>query len=99
MTKFVYHTAWLVGPVLAIAVALPTRSAYPAGGRPFNMIVIGDSIMWGQGLEEGDKISTGVQQWVRTQLFGLQVKREVFAHSGAVIGPDGGDNRLPKAGE
>jgi hypothetical protein len=79
---------------------LTTKSLIPKPLiRPFNMIVLGDSIMWGQGLEDGQKFSTAVQQWVRAQLPGVGVRREVFAHSGAGIGPDGGDGSPPKPAE
>ncbi|MFN2566412.1 MAG: hypothetical protein ABR499_15560 [Gemmatimonadaceae bacterium] len=58
-------------------------------GRNFNMLVLGDSIMWGQGLLDHQKFSYGVQQWVRQRLPGIGVDRHVFAHSGATISPQG----------
>lgn len=62
------------------------RSLSPiAQGRPFEMIVLGDSIMWGQGLKEEQKFSYAVGQWLRARLPGVEVHRHVFAHSGARI--------------
>lgn len=81
---------------------LANRDGHLDAVRPFNMIVLGDSVMWGQGLEDSQKFSTAVQQWVQAQFPGIEIRREVFAHSGAVIGPDGGDNSAPsppKSGE
>lgn len=54
-------------------------------GRPFEMLVLGDSIMWGQGLKDEQKFSYRVEQWIRGRLPGIEVHRHVFAHSGARI--------------
>ncbi len=54
-------------------------------GRPFEMLVLGDSIMWGQGLKEEQKFSYRVDQWLRGRLPGIEVHRHVLAHSGAQI--------------
>ena len=51
---------------------------------PFQMLVIGDSIMWGQGLREEEKFSTRVKCWLQ-QKTSREVKVHVEAHSGAVI--------------
>lgn len=56
--------------------------------RPFNMICLGDSVMWGQGLANASKYSTQVQNWLQGQL-GRQVTNLVLARSGATITPDG----------
>ena len=52
-----------------------------------NMLVIGDSFIWGQGLEEKDKIYTLTANWLASEAF--QNKRKVDvkvkAHSGATI--------------
>jgi lysophospholipase L1-like esterase len=78
---------------------IPDRDGGSAA-RPFNMIVLGDSITWGQGLPENQKFSALVRDWVQEQLpaaAGVSVRLQVFAHSGAVI--DGDDGRAPKPGE
>ncbi len=57
--------------------------------RPFRTLVIGDSILWGQGLHEHEKIHTHVVAALREQQPGLRIMIETRAHSGAIIGePD-----------
>jgi lysophospholipase L1-like esterase len=56
--------------------------------RPFNMICLGDSVMWGQGLEESTKFTSLVKTWLESKLPGRTVNRFVFARSGATIAPD-----------
>lgn len=64
--------------------------AYAGGGaasaEPFRMAVIGDSVMWGQGLAEPDKIHTKVLGYIASGLNGRPVEKQVAAHSGAIIG-------------
>jgi len=72
----------------------------PAQGRPFEMLVLGDSIMWGQGLKEEQKFSYHVAEWIKARLPGIEVHRHVFAHSGARILEDPvQDAKPPKHGE
>ena len=56
----------------------------PSGGDPLQMLVIGDSIMWGQGLRDDEKFSSRVKCWLQEK-----TEREVWvhieAHSGAII--------------
>lgn len=56
----------------------------PSGNDPLHMLVLGDSIMWGQGLKEDDKFSTRVKCWLQART-NREVKVHVEAHSGAVI--------------
>jgi len=60
------------------------KSCEDKTGAPINMLVLGDSILWGQGIDEKQKISYQVQDWLCTQ-----TKRPVTiwreAHSGAVL--------------
>ena len=51
------------------------------------LVVLGDSIMWGQGLRETEKFSTAIQQWLQKEL-ARDVEMQVLAHSRAVIKPD-----------
>lgn len=55
--------------------------------RPFRMLVVGDSHVWGQGLEEKDKFYTHTAEWLRREAFGKPrvVDLKVKAHSGATI--------------
>ncbi len=50
------------------------------------MAVFGDSILWGQGLEEHDKIDSIVEAHFGQVQGGIGVYCENFAHSGAIIG-------------
>lgn len=56
--------------------------------RPFNMICLGDSVMWGQGLRESTKFTSQVQGWLKSKLLGRPVNRFVYARSGATITTD-----------
>src|SRR5436190_21357401 len=56
--------------------------------RPLNLLVLGDSISWGQGLKDEHKIWYLIKIWLE-QMIGRDVHAWVLAHSGAVIGsPD-----------
>jgi lysophospholipase L1-like esterase len=51
---------------------------------PLQMLVLGDSIMWGQGLREDEKFSSRVKCWLQEKT-NREVRVHVEAHSGAVI--------------
>ena len=59
--------------------------------RPFRMLVLGDSVMWGQGLEDEHKFSYKIREWICAQRNGgscrnkNDVQIHVEAHSGAAI--------------
>jgi len=56
--------------------------------RPFEMLVLGDSVVWGQGLSEEKKFYTKVKNAIERELPGnRKVRQLVEAHSGAVIAP------------
>jgi lysophospholipase L1-like esterase len=57
--------------------------------RPFNILAIGDSIMWGQGLHTADKFSSKTAAWIGSQI-GIPTALSVRAHSGAITYPDPG---------
>jgi hypothetical protein len=64
-------------------------SAQANDSRPLNMLVLGDSIMWGQGLPREQKFWWRVKGWLREKT-GREVLEKIEAHSGAVIGtPEG----------
>jgi hypothetical protein len=56
--------------------------------RPFNIVAVGDSVMWGQGLSEGNKFTTKVGEWLKSALGKSSVLVHRVAHSGAVTYPD-----------
>lgn len=52
------------------------------------MLVLGDSVVWGQGLSEENKFYTKVKDEIERELSGnRKVRQLVDAHSGAVIAP------------
>jgi lysophospholipase L1-like esterase len=71
--------------------ALAARSAFAAPlfetSEPFDFLVIGDSLVWGQGLPEEQKFYYLTKQWLETEVFNQarQVNLKVKAHSGASI--------------
>ena len=66
----------------------------PAGRRDLNMLVLGDSILWGQGLKDEHKSWYLVKGWLQ-ETFAGQVRERIEAHAGAVIGTSG--NAPPKS--
>jgi lysophospholipase L1-like esterase len=73
------------------------QSAQPAADdRQFNLLVLGDSIAWGQGLRDEHKAWYQVKTWLEESA-GRKVRERVEAHSGAVIGSpgDAGGNPVP----
>ena len=66
--------------------AQTTQSTTPRKtDRPLNLLVLGDSISWGQGLKEEHKAWYLVKSWLQ-QNTGREVHERIEAHSGAVIG-------------
>ena len=56
--------------------------------RPFEMLVLGDSVVWGQGLSEEKKFYTKVKNAIERELpANRKVRQLVKAHSGATIAP------------
>jgi len=53
-------------------------------GPPFQIVVLGDSIVWGQGLPEEQKSSTLVQRSI-AEKHNRPVRKRVYAHSGATL--------------
>jgi lysophospholipase L1-like esterase len=70
----------------SVARAQTTQSSTPRKiDRPLNLLVLGDSISWGQGLKEEHKAWYLVKSWLQ-QNTGREVRERIEAHSGAVIG-------------
>lgn len=92
MTPKPRHTAISLTLVLFVLCFLSATTAFadcpnqvkPSGDDPLQMLVIGDSIMWGQGLREEEKFSARVKCWLQERI-DREVKVHVEAHSGAVI--------------
>ncbi len=60
----------------------------------FKMVVLGDSILWGQGLYDSQKIHTLTIEGLTRR--GLEVECVFLAHSGAVIGEPDHRSNLPR---
>jgi lysophospholipase L1-like esterase len=59
-----------------------------ATGAPFEMLVLGDSVVWGQGLQEGQKFYTLVRDALVSELLRRgDIRMLVRAHSGGTILP------------
>jgi hypothetical protein len=56
----------------------------PSADNPLHMLVLGDSIMWGQGLKREQKFWWRVKCWLEEKT-GREVVEKVVAHSGALL--------------
>jgi len=74
--------------VFAFAAAVQAQTAPPAPARDFNLLVLGDSILWGQGLKTEHKSWFLVKNWLEESQH-VTVRERVQAHAGAVIGAAG----------
>lgn len=72
--------------IAAIGVIVPLKSALPQETKPFEMLVVGDSHISGQGLREKDKFYSLVRDWLKDELFDSRgVDLKVKAHAGSRI--------------
>ncbi|HSP62351.1 MAG TPA: SGNH/GDSL hydrolase family protein [Pyrinomonadaceae bacterium] len=72
--------------VLSSSVFGQTQLTPNKPGEPqLNLLVLGDSIMWGQGLNEQHKAWYQVKTWLKENT-NRDVREHVEAHSGAVVG-------------
>jgi hypothetical protein len=79
-----------LGAFAALAAAVSGRDVFSQFGqsaKPFDLLVAGDSVIWGQGLREEEKFYSIVKNWLETEVFkgSRQVEMKVLAHSGANI--------------
>lgn len=75
---------------------LNLATAQTALDRPFRMLALGDSVMWGQGLLEANKFSYQVKRWLEQEKGIAGVDLQVKAHSGATITKDNEKDKDPK---
>ena len=87
--------AALVAVTFIFSLPVYAQSIRPAVDGQFNLLVLGDSISWGQGLRDEHKAWYQVKTWLETS--GRKVNERIEAHSGAVIGSvgDSGAGPLP----
>lgn len=79
--------------VFAAVTVFSQTSTDQQTGRPLNMLVLGDSILWGQGLKTEHKSWYHVKVWLETTT-GRAVIEKVEAHSGAIIERSSAPERL-----
>jgi lysophospholipase L1-like esterase len=80
----------VVAIVLVLSSVISGQSLTPLtpdqpAARQLNLLVLGDSIMWGQGLIEQHKAWYQVKTWLKENT-SRDVRENVEAHSGAVVG-------------
>src|SRR5436189_2378418 len=68
------------------------------GGTELQMVAIGDSYVWGNGLRSADKFRTLVQQQL-SQSLQRPVRSVVYAHSDATLKPDSSLTNAPRPGD
>ncbi len=80
---------WLSKASAAILASPVVPGIFAADGdsSTFEMLVVGDSIVWGQGLDEKDKFYSLIADWLRHDVFGgrREVNLKVKAHSGSTL--------------
>lgn len=78
--------------------AAQCASPPPPPNDPLDMLVIGDSILWGQGLKKERKIWWRVKCWLQEKT-GREVREKIEAHSGASIEAAGSELLYSSNGE
>lgn len=73
-----------LGAMAGLFITQRTGFSFVQTGENFEMLVVGDSLVWGQGLEEKNKFYTLTKNWLETELR-KTVNLKVKAHSGATI--------------
>ncbi|MBA2703727.1 MAG: SGNH/GDSL hydrolase family protein [Blastocatellia bacterium] len=91
-TKISKALALAFGASLVFTIASSARANCPgdfkpAAGEPLEMLVLGDSIMWGQGLKPEEKFTWRIKCWLQEKT-NREVRQQVFAHSGALLSAD-----------
>lgn len=101
--KFRTITSVFLVTLLALSLVAPSAqgqnsqsaSVQKPAERPLNMFVLGDSIMWGQGLRPENKAWNHLKTWL-AQHTGRPVVERIEAHSGAMIESGGADKSRVK---
>ena len=76
---------YVLAAIAALILFSTAGYAQTSKERPLNLLVLGDSISWGQGLRDEHKAYYLVKRWLQQQT-GREVRELMEAHSGAVIG-------------
>ena len=82
---FIRRLGSLSAMMLTGGMALRSRAQSPP--RSFEFLVVGDSLIWGQGLAESDKFYSLTAEWLRREVFAgkREVNLNVNAHSGSTL--------------
>jgi lysophospholipase L1-like esterase len=94
MKRIIYSVKSSILAAFAVIVFISPLPVYGQSTQPattarqLNLLVLGDSIAWGQGLRDEHKAWYLVKRWLEAN-HGTQVSETVLAHSGAVIGTAG----------
>lgn len=75
------------GLLASLGLLAPRAVAHGFADHPFDMLVLGDSLIWGQGLKEQDKFYYLTKEWLQNDFFKNERKVNVKlkAHSGSTI--------------
>lgn len=84
--KGLFSTGLLCAFLFMAGVSASAQCAKPPQSQedPLHMLVIGDSILWGQGLKQERKIWWRIKCWLQEKT-GRPVNEKLLAHSGATI--------------
>ncbi len=90
MIKLVYTPTFrskiIVACLAAIGAIVPLQSSLAQDSSPFEMLIVGDSHISGQGLREKDKFYSRVRDWLQREIIeSREVKLKVKAHAGSRI--------------
>ena len=87
--EYIYIVYSIVRLASGEEVAGEKSSPVTIRSRTFNMLAIGDSVMWGQGLLPSNKFALKARDWISSQI-GKPVEMKMRAHSGAITYPAAG---------
>lgn len=87
-----------LGAIATLFIANRTGFSFAQNSKDFEMLAVGDSLVWGQGLEEKDKFYSLTKNWLQSEL-GKNVNLKVKAHSGATIFLHDHEAKLLQKGE
>lgn len=85
--QFLAHLGVASTFVLSGGTGLLSRVFAQNGKRPFEFLVVGDSLVWGGGLKEEQKFYTLTRDWLTREVFinDRSVNMRVRAHSGSTL--------------
>jgi len=85
--QFLKHIGGAAAGLLLTSRSVLSLSDFSNNSQPFEMLVVGDSLISAQGLKEENKFYYLVKEWLQNEVFGAsrQVNLKVKAHSGSRI--------------